>query len=223
MKAGDETPNYYPISLNISGKKCVVVGGGQVALRKVKTLIEHGATVRVISSDLCSELTQLKGKGKISVLTREYQTGDLQDAVIAIAATSDNDTNSEVAREAQGKAILVNVVDDADSSDFIAPSYLRRGPVTITISTAGRSPALARHIRARLEKEFGDEYASLALLLNEVRTEVKRQGIKINADAWQEVLDLDSLGSLLKRGEREEAMAILLSNLEKSNREDGLA
>ncbi len=213
MKKGDEQPTYYPIFFNISGKKCVVVGGGQVALRKVTTLLEHGASVEVISPDLCSELSQLAESGEIRVLQRSYRAGDLQDAVIAIAATNDSNTNLEVVKEARRKAVLVNVVDDAESSDFIVPSYMRRGDVTIAISTGGRSPALARKIRNRLGKDFGDEYASLALLIDEVRAEVKRQGIKVNGDAWQEALDLDLLGDLLRRGDNEKAKAILLSNL----------
>ena len=213
MKKGDQLPTYYPILLNISGKKCVVVGGGQVALRKVTTLLEHGASVEVISPDLCSELSQLAESGEIRVLQRSYRAGDLQDAVIAIAATNDSNTNLEVVKEARRKAVLVNVVDDAESSDFIVPSYMRRGDVTIAISTGGRSPALARKIRNRLEKDFGDEYASLALLIDEVRTEVKGQGIKVNGDAWQKALDLDLLSNLLRKGDNEKAKAILLSNL----------
>ncbi|MFC1943229.1 bifunctional precorrin-2 dehydrogenase/sirohydrochlorin ferrochelatase [Chloroflexota bacterium] len=208
-----ELPAYYPIFLNISGRKCVVVGGGQVALRKVKALLEHGASVEVVSPDLCSELNQLAESGQIRVLQRSYRAGDLQDAVIAIAATNDSNTNLEVVKEAHKKAVLVNVVDDAESSDFIAPSYMRRGDVTIAISTGGRSPALARKIRTRLEKDFGDEYASLALLLDEVRAEVKRQGIKVNGDAWQETLDLGLLSDLLRKGNSEKAKAILLNNL----------
>ena len=217
MKKGDKLPTYYPIFMNIGGKKCVVAGGGEVALRKVKTLLEHGASVKVISPDLCSELGQLAESGEISVLQRSYRAGDLQDAVIAIAATDDSSTNLEVVKEAQRKAVLVNVVDDAGSSDFIVPSCMRRGDVTIAISTAGRSPALARKIRTRLEKDFGDEYASLALLIDEVRAEVKRQGIEVDGNAWQEALDLDLLSDLLRRGDNEKAKATLLSNLRKSN------
>ncbi|MBI3041010.1 MAG: bifunctional precorrin-2 dehydrogenase/sirohydrochlorin ferrochelatase [Chloroflexi bacterium] len=208
-----EPPAYYPIFLNISGKKCVVVGGGAVALRKVKTLLEHGARVEVVSPDLCPELSQLVASGQIRVLPRSYRAGDLEDAVIAIAATNDSQTNLEVVKEAREKAVLVNVVDDTESSDFIAPSYMRRGDVTIAVSTGGRSPALSRKIRTRLEKDFGEEYASLARLLAEVRTEVKRQGIKVNGDDWQETLDLGLLSDLLKQGNREKARAVLLNNL----------
>ena len=212
MKKRD-LPTYYPVFLNISGRKCVVIGGGQVALHKVKALLEHGANVEVISLDLCSELNQLAANREISVLQRSYRVGDLQDAVITVAATNNSDINREVVKEAQTKAVLINVVDDPESSDFIAPSYMRRGDVAIAISTAGRSPALARKIRTRLEKDFGDEYASLALLIDEVRAEVKRQEIKVNGDAWQEALDLDLMIALLKAGNDEKAKAILLDNL----------
>lgn len=213
MKNDDQLRPYYPIFLNIRGRRCVVVGGGQVALRKVRTLLEHKANVELISPHLCSELNQLAGVGEISVLRRGYRAGDLQEAFIVIAATNDNNINLEVVEEARRTGVLVNVVDDAESSDFILPSYIRRGDVTIAISTAGRSPALARKIRTRLEKEFGEEYASLALLIDEVRTELKEQGIKVDGDAWQKVLDLDLLCDMLRKGDNEKARAILLDNL----------
>ncbi len=192
-----------------------MVGGGQVALRKVRALLEYKASVEVISPEFCSELGQLAESGAIQILHREYRAGDLKGAVIAIAATDDSDINRRVAAEAQGKAVLVNVVDDAESSDFILPSYVRRGDVTIAISTAGRSPALARKIRTKLEKDFGAEYAYLARLIDEVRAEVKRQGIKVDGDAWQEALDLDLLTELLRKGDSEKVRDILLSNLKR--------
>jgi len=218
MRKEDQMPAYYPVSLNISGRKCVVVGGGQVALRKAKALLEHGADVEVISPDLCPELVQLAGSGEIRVLAREYQPGDLKKAFVAIAATDDTEVNQRVVTEARKDAVLVNVVDDAENSDFIVPSYLRRGEVTIAVSTSGRSPALARKIRTRLEKELGDEYASLIHLIGEVRAEVKREGMKVDGDRWQKALDLDLLLELISRGDGEKARAILLSNLKsKSN------
>lgn len=210
---GEQPRSYYPVFLNISGRKCVVVGGGQVALRKVKALLEHGASVKVISPDLCPELTELAESGRIRILHRHYQLGDLQKALIAIAATNNSDINQQVIKEARGKAVLVNVVDDPENSDFIVPSYVRRGVVTIAVSTAGKSPALARKIRTRLEKEFDEEYISLVNLIGEVRAEVKRQGIKVSGDDWQGALDLDSMIDLLKRGDIEKAKAVLLGNL----------
>lgn len=204
---------YYPVFLDIKGKKCAVVGGGQVALRKVRTLLEHEASVEVISPALCSELNKLSKSGEIRVLRKDYQAGDLQGAFIAIAATDNSEINLAVVKDARNRGILVNVVDCAENSDFILPSYLRRGDVIIAISTSGRSPALARRIRSRLEKDFGDEYASLALLIDEVRAEIKLEDINVNGDDWQKAIDLDLMINLLKKGNREEAKAVLLRNL----------
>lgn len=193
----------------------MVVGGGLVALRKVKALLEHEASVKVISPELCPELSQLAKSRAIQVLQKNYNGGDLQGAFIAIAATDDGEINNKVAEEARAKGVLVNVVDDSEHSDFIVPSQLRRGDITIAVSTAGKSPALARKIRTRLEKDFGTEYASLALLVDEVRSELKRQGIKINGYSWQEAIDLDVLIELLRTGQDEKAKATLLANLER--------
>lgn len=213
MKRGEPKPAYYPVSLNIKGRKCVVVGGGEVALRKVRALLEHGARVTVISPELGPELVQLAEHGEIAALNREYRAGDLKGSFVAIAATDDSDTNRQIVREANNKAVLVNVVDDAENSDFIVPSCLRRGDVTIAVATAGRSPALARKIRTRLEKDFGEEYAVLALLIDEVRTGLKRRGITVGGDGWQAALDLDELTELLRKGEREKARVLIMSRL----------
>ncbi len=215
MKRDNQVPRYYPIFLNIRGKRCVVVGGGLVALRKVKALLEHEASVKVISPELCPELSQLAKSRAIQVLQRNYNGGDLQGALIAIAATDDGEINNKVAEEARAKGVLVNVVDDSEHSDFIVPSQLRRGDITIAVSTAGKSPALARKIRTKLEKDFGTEYASLALLVDEVRSELKGQGIKINGYGWQEAIDLDVLIELLRAGQNEKAKATLLANLKR--------
>jgi len=195
-----------------------VVGGGQVALRKVKALIECGADVEVISPDLCLELRRLAESREVRALNREYQSGDLRGAFVVIAATDNSDVNRKVAEEAKRNATLVNVVDDAENSDFIIPSYLRRGDVTVAISTAGKSPALARKIRTRLEKDLGNEYASLTNLIGEVRAEAKRQRIQVDGDDWQEALDLDLLLELLHSGESERARALLLTNLKKQQK-----
>jgi precorrin-2 dehydrogenase/sirohydrochlorin ferrochelatase len=205
--------SYYPAFLNIRGKKCVVVGGGQVALRKVQGLLDAGADIRVISPDLCPELNRLAEAGEIAAEKKLFQPGDLEGALIVVAATHNNDINLEVAREAREKGILVNLVDDPANSSFIVPSCLRRGDVTIAVSTSGRSPALARKIRTRLEKDWGDEYAALALLIEEVRREIRSQGLKVNGEDWQKALDLDLLINLLKKNDREKAKNLLLGNL----------
>ncbi len=212
MKKGQGIP-YYPIFLNIKGKKCTVVGGGRVALRKVRVLLEYGADVELISPNLCPELAKLAGNGEMRALTREYQQGDLENTFVVIVATDNGEINQRVVAEARRRAVLVNVVDDAENSDFIVPSHLRRGEIIIAVSTSGKSPALARKIRFKLEKDLGDEYALLAGLVSEVRAEMKRQKIKIDSDGWQEALDLDQLLGFLRKGEKERAKAALLGNL----------
>lgn len=209
---------YYPISLNIEGRKCVVVGGGIVAMRKVKVLLEHGAKVDVISPDICPEMKQLVDDGSVNLKQRGYKRGDLEGAIISVAATDDNKTNVEVSEESRKKGIIINVVDDLQLSDFIIPSYLRRGDVTIAVSTGGKSPALARKIRSTLEEEFGNEYASLAILVNNVRSKLKQKGIIVDSDSWQEVLVLEPLIDMLREGRNQEAEDVLFNNLEKTSR-----
>lgn len=206
--------DYYPIFLNVRGKRCLVVGGGEVALRKVKALLKHGAKVEVVSPNFCPELTKLAEAKKISVLSKEYKSGDLKDAFIVIAATGESDINQKVAGEAKRQKIPVNVVDSRERSDFIVPSYFCRGDLTLAVSTAGRSPALARKVRYRLERNFGEEYASLVGLIEEVRAEIRKKGKTVSGDDWQKALDLDLLVELLRAGQREKAKTTLLNSLE---------
>ena len=206
---------YYPSLLNIQGKRCVVVGGGEVALRKVKALLDCGASVTVVSPTLCPELSQLAAAKTIKVLAKEYEPEDLRDAFIAIAATDESDTNKKVAYEARRQKILVNVVDSPEQSDFIVPSCFHRGDLTIAVSTAGKSPALARKVRTRLEKQFGEEYAVIVALVEQVRSELRKRAVIVSGDDWQKALDLDLLIELLRTGQREKAKATLLGNLER--------
>ena len=212
MKGAQEV-TYYPVFLKVSQKKCVVVGGGRVAMRKVKALLEYGADVEVVSPCLCPELMALAESGAIAAVKREYREGDLKGAFVAIAATDNVDINRRLVAEARRSAVLVNVVDDPGNCDFILPSYLRRGDVTVAVSTGGRSPALARRIRSRLEEEIGEDYALLADLIGEVRSELRQRGIRVEGDDWQKALELDVLLDLLRRGEKEKARETLLGNL----------
>jgi precorrin-2 dehydrogenase/sirohydrochlorin ferrochelatase len=141
----------------------------------------------------------------------------LTGASVVIAATDDPGINRQVAEDGKLASILVNVVDDAAHSDFIVPSYFSRGDVTIAVSTAGKSPALARKIRANLENSFGDEFAGLATLISGVRSELKKRGANIDGDVWQEAIDLDALLSLLSKGKRKEAREYLLKKLQSSS------
>jgi precorrin-2 dehydrogenase/sirohydrochlorin ferrochelatase len=213
MKRDERVSPYYPISLKLKGRKCLVVGGGQVALRKAKALLEHDANVEVVSPTLCPELNQMTTDGVIRVTQRDYKTEDLQQAFIAIAATDNVKINKRVASEARRQGILVNVVDDPKNSDFIVPSYLKRGDITIAVSTSGRSPALARKIRSELERNFRTEYEHLAVVADEVRSNLKQQGVTASSDAWQEILGLNSLMELLRQGKNREAKEIMLARL----------
>jgi len=204
---------YFPAFLNLREKKCIVIGGGEVALRKVKMLLGCGADVSVISPNIHPDLDRLVKKKALRRISREYQPGDLEGAVIVIAATDVKGVNDRVTQEAKRSGALVNVVDDPEPSDFIIPSFFRRKDLTIAVSTAGKSPALARKIRTRLEQIFGEEYAILLSLIEEVRSELKLRGIGVSPEAWQEALDLDLLVNLLKTNQREKARAVLLGNL----------
>jgi siroheme synthase-like protein len=208
-----ETVIYYPIMLNIKGDKCIVIGGGQVALRKVKILLECGAKVTVISPTLHRDLVRLAQDKAIRLIKQDYEPEDLDGAVVVIAATDAKEINRSVAHEAKKRGVLVNVVDDPGESDFIVPSFLRRGDLTVAISTGGGSPALAKKIRKNLEQLLGEEYALLLDLIKEVRSDLKRKNKRVRAEIWQNVLDLDLLIGLLKAKQKKEAKKKLLEKL----------
>jgi precorrin-2 dehydrogenase/sirohydrochlorin ferrochelatase len=163
----------YPICL-IKLQNCLalVVGGGSVALRKVRGLLAAGAQVTVISLNLHTDLRALSHSGEVKVIERAYQPGDLAGAFLVVAATDDTQTNISVWQEAQQCGCLVNVVDDPGHSNFILPAVVRRGEMTISISTGGNSPALARRLREQLETLFGPEYGDLVALMGDLRPDL---------------------------------------------------
>lgn len=168
---------YYPILLDLNGKLCVVVGGGRVAERKVRSLLQVGALVKVISPQLTHSLSCLKEKGKIIHCQRSFRSGDLHKAFLAIAATDDRRANERVFGQALNRKIPVNVVDDPAHSSFIVPSLVQKGDLLIAISTSGQSPALARALRQKLQKEIGAEYIYLLKLLGAVRKKIISLGL----------------------------------------------
>jgi precorrin-2 dehydrogenase/sirohydrochlorin ferrochelatase len=160
---------YYPVFLDIQNKKCVVVGGGEVAARKAERLIDCGAKVLVISPKLSPDLAGLKEKNVISHIAAEYQ-GDLIDgAALIIGATDDEKTNARISLDAGSKGIPVNIVDDPQKCDFILPALVQSGDLAIAIGTGGKSPALARHLREELEAGYGSEYEILLNILGNLR------------------------------------------------------
>ena len=206
---------YYPVSLDVSGKRCVVVGGGDVALRKVNVLLEHEAIVQVISPELCPELEDLFIAGRIIAAKRPYADGDLAGAFVVISATDDVEANRKVAAEAEKLGVLINVVDTPNLSNFIVPSHLRRGDLTVAVSTGGRSPALAHRIKEELENIFGDDYAALLALVGQVRSELRQNGITATGEDWQRALDINMILTLIREGKTDEAKQQLMESLER--------
>lgn len=161
----------YPICLvGLETERAVIVGGGNVAARKAEALLEAGAYVTVISPHFSSEFEALQKENvALTFIPRAYQSGDIEDAWLVIAATDDSEVNLQVAEEARRYHKLINVVDDPEYSNFIAPAVIRRSQVTLAVSTGGGSPALARRLREKLEALVGPEYGDLADLLAEAR------------------------------------------------------
>lgn len=164
----------YPVFLvNLQDQRSVVVGGGSVAERKVRSLLQAEASVTVVSPALTVGLQRLVQEGDLEWVQREYQQGDLAEAFLVIGATDDAETNEQVWQEAVERGVLVNIVDDPARCNFIVPSLVQRGDLCLAISTGGKSPALAKRLRERLEAEFGPEYAAFAALLGDLRERVK--------------------------------------------------
>ena len=159
-------PVYYPICLNVQAERCVVVGGGKVAARKAASLVEAGARVVVVSPEVCDEIVRCKDA---TVVQRPWEESDLDDTLLVIAATDDRSLNEAVARAARVRGVLCNVVDDASLSDFIVPASIRRGALLVSVSTSAALPALARSIRADLERMFGQDYADYLETVGQMR------------------------------------------------------
>jgi precorrin-2 dehydrogenase/sirohydrochlorin ferrochelatase len=163
-----ETP-FYIACLRLTGRRCVVIGGGDVGLEKVEGLLACDADVTLIAPEAHPELQRLADEGSITWRRREYRSGDLDGCLIAIAATADTDVNIRVFDDAEARAMLVNVVDVPPLCNFILPAIVRTGPLAVAISTAGASPALAKRMKREIAEMFGEPYATLAVLLNEAR------------------------------------------------------
>lgn len=198
---------HYSISINLAGKKCVVVGGGNVAERKVETFIDFGASVVVVSPKLTSALCDMAQKGLIEHIAQEYNPSHLDGAFLVVAATDDIEINKSISAQCHSRRLLVNVVDVPELCNFYVPAIVRRGDLVISVSTSGKSPAMARRIRERLESEFGSEYAALAALLGELRAEIKEfyPNIADRNLAYRRILDSNVI-DLLADGRLEEAL-----------------
>ena len=193
----------YPVNLRVAGHRCLVVGGGKVALAKAEGLLEAGALVDVIAPDVVPELDARPG---VSVQRRTYRSGDVTGYRLVVAATGREEVNAEIYRDGESAGVWVNSADDPDHCSFTLPSRLRRGPLMVTCSTGGHSPALSRWLRQRLENEIGPEYETLLCLLSEARERIQAAGMHTEGLAWQDVLDSGML-ELIRSGETGQAQA----------------
>ncbi len=207
---------YYPAYLDIAGRRAVVIGGGTIAERKIQQLLASRADVMLVSPDATPEVERLAAEGQMRWVKRSYVAGDLAGAWIAVAATDDEAVNRAVHQEAEREKTLLNVVDDAELCGFIAPSVVERGPVTVAVSTAGTSPALARKLReliggAQNPPHYDHElfcrcieWADAASVLTEVRAELKARRQPATPEAWQAAMDAELL-DLVLAGKQDEA------------------
>lgn len=172
--------DFLPIFVNIRHQPCLVVGGGEVAARKVSLLLSAGATVTVVSPQLSHELADMLTAGKITHLPRNFENADIQQPVLVIAATDDRAVNENVSALARARGIPVNVVDNPGLCSFIMPSIVDRSPLQIAISTGGASPVLARMIRTKLEGCIPAAYGRLGALVDRFRDQVKARFSNVN-------------------------------------------
>ena len=160
---------FYIACLRLSGRTSLVVGGGDIGLEKVEGLLACGGDVVLVAPEAHPALQELAAEGSITWHQRDYRADDLEGCLIAIAATDDTDINIQVFNDAEKRAMLVNVVDVPPLCNFILPAIVRTGPLAVAISTAGASPALAKRMKREISELFGEPYATLAVLLNDVR------------------------------------------------------
>jgi len=197
---------YYPIFVELAGRRCLVVGGGNVAITKVTGLLNAEGEVTVVGPDLHPQLQKLLDEGRIRHIAREYQQGDVDGYDIVMVATDDGAINRTVATHAREQKIWVNSSDDFPNCDFILPSVVRKGKIVLAASTGGASPALARRLRKDLEAFLTDEYALLGDVLAEVRRELRAAKVAVDAEVWQRAID-GRLWELLSEGRFGEAKA----------------
>ncbi len=167
---------YYPIYLDITDRRCIVIGGGDVAERKVERLLEFGACVVVVGKMLTDALETMKRSGRIDHIDADYNKNLIDGAFLVIGATDSDDVNKNISRDAKDKGILVNIVDDPDKCDFILPSLFTRGDLLISISTGGKSPALAKKIRQEMKKYYGPEFQILVTIMGGLREKLLLKG-----------------------------------------------
>lgn len=199
---------YLPLFLDLSGRRCVVVGGGPIAEGRTRLLAAHGAVLRVVAPELTDGLEAMAGDGSIAdVRRRPFAPADLDGAFLVLAATNNRDVNAKIAELARTHGMLCNVADDPQACDVQFPALVRRGDLALAISTGGASPAVTADVRARLEDLFGPEWGDLLAMLGDLREATKRRypAPALRAAAVRDLLDDGHVLALLRAGEAEDA------------------
>ncbi len=166
---------FYPIHVKVSSRKVLIVGGGEVALRKVKNLLSYGAQILVVSPRVLSEIEQLSVERKVTVFQEKYSSNFLEGCCLVFGATDDREVNKRVAVDAQKAGIPVNIADNPSLCTFLVPAVLKRGSLTVSVSTEGKSPSLSGRIKRNLENSFGEEFSLFLDYLGEVRKEILQE------------------------------------------------
>ena len=206
----------YPLVLNLQGRRCVVVGGGAVAERKVGALLQAGANVLVVAPSVSPALRGRAADGALEVRERSFEAADLDGVLLVFAATDRPDVNRAVAEAARARGVLVNLTDDPETCDFTVPATVRRGELTLAISTGARSPAFARHLRQELEAWLSPERCLLLELVAELRRDLRTAGRTPSADAWQRAMSDVAVAEAIEVGDRDGARARLRACLSTS-------
>jgi precorrin-2 dehydrogenase len=198
----------YPVSLVVAGRRCVVVGAGRIAARKIDALLEAGADVLVVAPEVGAEVRARADAGRIGLRERPFTPADLDDAWLATTATGDPAVDHAVFEAGEARRVWVNSADDPANCSFTLTSVVRQGDLVVTIGTGGRSPALAAWLRKRFVEDLGPEYATLLDVLSEAREALRAEGRSTEQADWQSALDSGML-DLIRAGNVEEAKEIL--------------
>lgn len=206
----------YPVNLVVAGRPCLVVGGGRVAVTKVRGLVEAGARVTVVAPEVDARIDEMAAGGEVAVERRAYRPGEVRSHRFVVAATGDPAVNQQVYDDGEAAGVWVNSADDPDRCSAILPARVRQGRLTVTVSTGGHSPAVAAWVREQLAAQLGPEYDQLIELLAEARNEVQTRGVGTEQLDWRRALDSGIL-DLVRAGRLEDAKERLRACLSSSS------